>query len=67
MRGVAALRLAPLLDMGNRGENRYNEAGSTGMGIFGGKGIRVAADRDYKEGDEVGKQAWSEERGGQGG
>lgn len=23
------------------------------MGIFGGKGIKINADRDYKEGDEV--------------
>ena len=51
---LAALRLAPLLDMANRGETSRNEPDVAGLGIFGGKGLRVLADRDYSAGQEVG-------------
>jgi hypothetical protein len=48
------LRLCPLLDMANHGAvAQGNEPESAGLGIFGGKGLRVVADRDYAAGEEV--------------
>jgi len=47
------LRLAPLLDMANRGEGCQNEPEVGGLGIFGGKGLKVVADRDTKKGQEI--------------
>lgn len=48
------LRLCPLLDMANHGAAAQgNEPEAAGLGIFGGKGLRVVADRDYKAGEEV--------------
>ena len=48
-----ALRLAPLLDMANYGVDQSNEPEPAGFGIFGGKGLRIVANKDYKEGEEV--------------
>ncbi len=47
------LRLAPLLDMANCGDGCVNEPEVGGLGIFGGKGLKVVADRDYQKGQEV--------------
>lgn len=47
------LRLAPLLDMANRGEGCTNEPQIGGLGIFGGKGLKVIADRDTDKGQEI--------------
>lgn len=48
------LRLCPLLDMANHGSAAQgNEPEAAGLGIFGGKGLRVVADRDYAAGEEV--------------
>ncbi|GAB5029968.1 ribulose-bisphosphate carboxylase oxygenase large subunit n-chloroplastic-like [Nannochloropsis oceanica] len=47
------LRLAPLLDMANRGEGCQNEPEVGGLGIFGGKGLKIAADRDTNKGQEI--------------
>lgn len=48
------LRLCPLLDMANHGSaEQGNEVEVGGLGIFGGKGLRVVADRDYSAGEEV--------------
>jgi hypothetical protein len=47
------LRLAPLLDFANHGLGQKNEPQSAGLGIFGGKGISVVADRDIDRGEEV--------------
>ena len=40
--------------MANYGVGQRNEPEPAGLGIFGGKGLRIVASQDYKQGDEVG-------------